>query len=72
MSGAIACLIIFTLALSGTSWVVSCVRDWRENERWRKRARALGQPLCKRCRLPEEHWDHGSYGDHMFVEAEHG
>lgn len=51
-------------------WYV--VADWRDNRRWRQRARERGQPLCKRCRLPEDHWDHGSYGDCCFVEADHG
>lgn len=62
---------IALLAAFGTlAWVN--VVWWRERRRWRRYARERGLPLCKRCRLPEEHYDHGSYGLHMFEEPGNG
>jgi hypothetical protein len=71
--------IVWSLVLFGVTGLFSLVAvfwwdEWRDRRRWRQRARERGQPLCKRCRLPEDHWDHGSYGDCNFNydEGDHG
>ncbi len=60
-----ATLALLAAGALGGYVIVEGLRGLKARKEWREYAQARGLPLCRRCQLPEDHYDHTT-GGHMF------